>query len=89
MYQHKSNYLYLLFLDSVLEEVNKVNTIFQSDKINIMAAYNDLFLFIIHYAKRTFKTSYVKVQNTEEMDAADKKAVELHFIKVALQKSSA
>lgn len=66
-----------------------MNTIFQSDKIDIVTAYNDLYLLIIHCAKRIFKPSFLKIQNTEEMDAADKKAAELHLIKVALQKATA
>lgn len=43
MYEDQNNYLYLQFLNSVLSDVTRVYHIFQSDKVDIVDAYNDLF----------------------------------------------
>jgi len=39
MYEDNLNYLYLLFLNPILQEANKVNLVFQSDKIDLLHAY--------------------------------------------------
>jgi len=85
MYQDRLNYLYLLFLNSILEEVNKVNLIFQSDKINLIHAYTDLHLLVMMIARRVFKPVFLRAD--KHLDGIDKQAADLECVKTADDKS--
>ncbi len=87
MYEENINYLYLLFINSVLDGVNKVNLVFQSNNINIVHAYTDLHLLVMTTARRIFKPSYLTVQD-ETLDPIARGAAELQCVKNAVQKST-
>jgi hypothetical protein len=86
MYDDKTNKLYLLCVSSILDQVNTVNLVFQSNNINIVNAYNDLYLLVSSSARRIFKPSFLKVDNKIE-DIIERRTKELECIKIAVEKS--
>lgn len=87
MYEEDGNYLYFLFMNSVLDDVDRMNLVFQSDKVNIVKAYDDLRLLIIQCSKRIFKPSFLKIRCEENSNIVDKNAAELETIKFAVTKT--
>ncbi len=84
MYNDNANLLYMLCVSSVLDEVNNVNLVFQSNDVDIVSAYNDLYLLVATCARRIFKPAYLKVRD-KNLDVIERKSEELKLIKTAVE----
>lgn len=68
MFTDNSNYLYLLFLNSVIKEVNTINLAFQSNNADIIQLYVDLRTLLVNLAKRVFKQSFLNTKSKTPID---------------------
>ncbi len=59
MYEDNSNYLYLLFLNPILKDVNNLNICFQASNADILSLYSELKVLLMSYANRIFKHSFL------------------------------
>lgn len=80
MFADNSNYLYLLFLNSMIKEVNTVNLAFQANNADIIQLHVDSRTLLVDLAKRVFKQSFLntksKTPTDEEIVLQIKQAVE-------------
>lgn len=76
IYEDPANHLYLLFLKSILQEVNAVNVLFQSTDHDIYDLFKSLWMLILSVATRLFKPVFVDKARSAESVAVIGDALE-------------
>jgi hypothetical protein len=64
LYNDDSNLLYLIFLKPLLEEVNSVNLLFQSQTAEVIELFGELRILLLSIARRIIKPDYLCMQNS-------------------------
>jgi hypothetical protein len=88
MYEDQTNYLYFLFLNSILDDVTRVNLIFQSNEIDIVDAYTDLRILTVSISKRIFKPSFLKIDKSD-LNIVEVNVAELEVVSRAISAANA
>lgn len=84
MYNDNSNLLYLTFLKPILEEVARVNTLFQSESANVLEIFKETHTLLMTLARRILKPAYLKVSNERFLEPVD-----FQCLKTALREDKA
>jgi len=84
MYNDNSNLLYLTFLKPILEEVARVNTLFQSESANVLEIFKETHTLLLTLARRILKPAYLKVSNERFLEPVD-----FQCLKTALREDKA
>lgn len=77
LFNDDSNLLYLIFLKPVLEQINSVNLLFQSQTAEVIELFGELRVLLISIARRIFKPTYLymsdcTVLSMEELETIQK-----------------
>lgn len=76
LYNDDSNLLYLIFLKPVLEQINSVNLLFQSQTAEVTELFGELRILLLSIARKIIKPTYLYMQNSTVLCMEDLETIQ-------------